>query len=208
MITIAHPFPRIRTWTRHLWYRTSAGTRDEVIYEAGVPSGREGHLPLYSHEKEKYSASSSSENEKAKMGADVEVALVDQAENDEGLTGASRTINTDDPFPIDPHSPVEERQFTLRAVLVGCALGAIIAASNVYLGLKTSFTFGAGLFGSIFGFAILKPLSTSAPGAPSYLGGGYFGPKENNVAQAPPARSDCFSLLAFPWRTNSVFSTR
>ncbi|KAF8432214.1 OPT oligopeptide transporter protein-domain-containing protein [Boletus edulis BED1] len=126
------------------------------------------------------------------MGADVEVALVDQAENDEGLTGASRTINTDDPFPIDPHSPVEERQFTLRAVLVGCALGAVIAASNVYLGLKTGFTFGAGLFGSIFGFAILKPLSTSAP---SYLGGGYFGPKENNVAQAAASAAGSLGLL-------------
>ncbi|KAF8125488.1 hypothetical protein EV363DRAFT_1532454 [Boletus edulis] len=84
-------------------------------------------------------------------------------------------------IPFDSHSPVEERQFTLRAVLVGCALGAIIA-------VKTGFTFGAGLFGSIFGFAILKPLSTSAP---SYLGGGYFGPKENNVAQA----ADSLGLL-------------
>ncbi|KAG6375317.1 OPT oligopeptide transporter protein-domain-containing protein [Boletus reticuloceps] len=137
---------------------------DEVIYEAGLPSGREGHLPLHSHDKEEYSASSLSENEKAKMGADVEILI----------------------------RPWRRGQFTLRAVLVGCALGAIIAASNVYLGLKTGFTFGAGLFGSIFGFAILKPLSTSAP---SYLGGGYFGPKENNVAQAAASAAGSLGLL-------------
>lgn len=47
---------------------------------------------------------------------------------------------------------------------------------SVYLGLKTGWTFGASLFGSIFGYAILKPLSKALP---TYLGGGYFGPKEN-----------------------------
>ncbi|KAG5461314.1 MAG: OPT oligopeptide transporter protein-domain-containing protein [Olpidium bornovanus] len=60
-------------------------------------------------------------------------------------------------------------QFTLRAVLTGAALGTVIGASNMYLGFKTGFSFGAQLFGSILGFAILKPLS-SVSGAP-------FGPK-------------------------------
>ncbi|KAH0839377.1 OPT oligopeptide transporter protein-domain-containing protein [Lanmaoa asiatica] len=167
---------------------------DEVIYEASLPNERQGHLPsLDRKDKDKYSATESSENEKEKMSADVEVASVEQAE-DEGdeSTSTSRTINTDDPFPIDPHSPVEERQFTLRAVLVGCGLGAVIAASNVYLGLKTGWTFGASLFGSIFGFAILKPLSTSVP---TYLGGGYFGPKENNVVQAAASAAGSLGLL-------------
>jgi hypothetical protein len=41
---------------------------------------------------------------------------------------------------------------------------------------KTGWTFGASLFGSIFGYAILKPLSKSLP---RRLGGGYFGLKEN-----------------------------
>ncbi|KAG6373945.1 OPT oligopeptide transporter protein-domain-containing protein [Boletus reticuloceps] len=56
----------------------------------------------------------------------------------------------------------------------------------------SSFTFGAGLFGSIFGFAILKPLSTSTP---SYLSGGYFGPKENNVARAAASAASSLGLL-------------
>lgn len=75
------------------------------------------------------------------------------------------------PFPPMKGQPDEDRQFTFRAVIVGTLLGAVVSASNIYLGLKTSWTFGASLFGSILGFAILKPMST-------YVGGGYFGPKE------------------------------
>lgn len=58
---------------------------------------------------------------------------------------------------------------------------SFIAASNTYLGLKVGFTFGAGIFGAIFSFAIIRPLSTRLPEA---LGGGYFGPKENVTAQS------------------------
>ncbi|KIJ08156.1 hypothetical protein PAXINDRAFT_164509 [Paxillus involutus ATCC 200175] len=136
--------------------------------------------------KEKY-FSSSSENEKT--GVDVDIASIEQQDDNIPI---SRTINTDDPFPIDPDAPVEERQFTLRAVIVGCGLGAVIAASNVYLGLKTGRTFGASLFGSIFGFAILKPLSTAAP---QYFGGGYFGLKENNVVQVAASAAGSLGLL-------------
>ncbi|KAG2143911.1 OPT oligopeptide transporter protein-domain-containing protein [Suillus cothurnatus] len=103
-----------------------------------------------------------------------------------------QSMNTDDPFPVDPNSPVEDQQLTVRAVLVGCILGAIIAASNIYLGLKTGWTFGASLFGSIIGFAILKPLSRSAP---TFLGGGYFGPKENNVCQSAATSAGSLGLL-------------
>ena len=51
----------------------------------------------------------------------------------------------------------------------------------MYLGLKTGWTFGASMFGSIFGFAILKPLSKALP---ERFGGGYFGPKENVCCQS------------------------
>ncbi|KAI8580872.1 hypothetical protein K450DRAFT_234984 [Umbelopsis ramanniana AG] len=76
---------------------------------------------------------------------------------------------------------VEEYQFTWRASIVGSLLGCVIAASNTYLGLKIGWTFGASLFGAIFSFAILKPLSRTLP--PKW-GGGYFGPKENCSAQS------------------------
>ncbi|KAI0739263.1 OPT oligopeptide transporter [Daedaleopsis nitida] len=92
---------------------------------------------------------------------------------------------------MDPDAP-EEQQFTFRAVFVGCALGAVISASNVYLGLKTGWTFGASLFGSIFGFAILKPLSRALP---ERLGGGYFGPKENVCCQSAATAAGSLGLL-------------
>lgn len=78
------------------------------------------------------------------------------------------------PFPPLKGVPDEEQQLSIRALVIGILLGAVVSASNIYLGLKTGWTFGASLFGGILGFAILKPLSRIAP---RYLGGGYFGPK-------------------------------
>lgn len=78
------------------------------------------------------------------------------------------------PFPPLKGIPDEDQQISIRALVIGVCLGAIVSASNIYLGLKTGWTFGASLFGGILGFAILKPLSRVAP---RYLGGGYFGPK-------------------------------
>ncbi|KAI9277824.1 OPT oligopeptide transporter protein-domain-containing protein [Sporodiniella umbellata] len=76
---------------------------------------------------------------------------------------------------------VEEHQFTWRATIVGSLLGCLVAASNTYLGLKIGWTFGASLFGAIFSFAIIKPISKALP--PKW-GGGHFGPKENCTAQS------------------------
>jgi hypothetical protein len=42
-----------------------------------------------------------------------------------------------DPFPIDPSIPEENNALTVRAIIVGCVLGAVVGASNIYLGLKT-----------------------------------------------------------------------
>lgn len=78
------------------------------------------------------------------------------------------------PFPPLKGIPEDEQQLSIRALVIGVCLGAIVSASNIYLGLKTGWTFGASLFGGILGFAILKPLSRVAP---KFLGGGYFGPK-------------------------------
>ncbi|PFH49590.1 hypothetical protein AMATHDRAFT_76138 [Amanita thiersii Skay4041] len=86
------------------------------------------------------------------------------------------------PFPVLPGEIEETHQLTIRALLVGCGLGAVVGASNIYLGLKTGFTFGPQLFGAIFGFAILKPLSKLLPESgliSRVFGGAYFGPKEN-----------------------------
>ena len=44
-----------------------------------------------------------------------------------------------DPLPEDPDAPFESvrDQITFRAIFVGCAIGAVVQASNLYLGLKT-----------------------------------------------------------------------
>ncbi|TFK48797.1 OPT oligopeptide transporter [Heliocybe sulcata] len=102
------------------------------------------------------------------------------------------TFGVEDPFPEDPNAEPELQQFTFRAVFVGSILGGVIAASNVYLGLKTGWTFGAGLFGSIFGFAIIKPLSKILP---ERLGGGYFGPKENVCVMSTATAAGSLGLL-------------
>ncbi|KAI9095811.1 OPT oligopeptide transporter protein-domain-containing protein [Phlyctochytrium arcticum] len=98
-------------------------------------------------------------------------------------------VDSEDPYashppdtPLSGHGGgVEEQAFTFRAVFVGTLLGAIIGASNMYLGLTVGWTFGASLFGSIVGFAILKPFSKAV--SPKW-GGGYFGPKENCTVQS------------------------
>ncbi|KAI1143707.1 oligopeptide transporter [Hypoxylon sp. FL0543] len=76
---------------------------------------------------------------------------------------------------IDEHDPL-----TVRAVLVGIILGSLVNASNLYLGLKTGFTFSASMFGAIFGYGIIKIFSkTNLP-----IIGGSFGPQENSIIQA------------------------
>ncbi|KAI1804307.1 oligopeptide transporter [Daldinia bambusicola] len=76
---------------------------------------------------------------------------------------------------VDEHDPL-----TLRAIIIGIVLGSLVNASNLYLGLKTGFTFAASMFGAIFGYGIIKLLSrTTLP-----IIGGSFGPQENSIVQA------------------------
>ncbi|RUO96328.1 OPT oligopeptide transporter protein-domain-containing protein [Jimgerdemannia flammicorona] len=75
---------------------------------------------------------------------------------------------------------IAEFQFTWRASVTGSLLGCFVSASNMYLGLKIGWSFESSLFGAIFSFALIKPMSCSLP---PWLGGGYFGPKENCSAQ-------------------------
>ena len=65
-----------------------------------------------------------------------------------------------DPFkPFDDLPPERHWIVTIRAMLVGCICGALVNSSNLYLGLKTGWTFGASLFGSIVGFSVLVSCS-------------------------------------------------
>lgn len=58
-----------------------------------------------------------------------------------------------DDFTVDPFKPFDDLPeenkniLTVRALFVGLCCGALVNASNVYLGLKTGWTFTANLFG-------------------------------------------------------------
>ncbi|KAH0412037.1 oligopeptide transporter, partial [Aureobasidium melanogenum] len=109
-------------------------------------------------------------------------------EKDPNLVKAEEDTDYDEGTIADPFEPYndlpEERHWvvTFRAMLVGCICGALVNASNIYLGLKTGWTFGASLFGAIIGFAVLKPLAKALPESFPILGGS-FGPRENNIVQ-------------------------
>lgn len=75
----------------------------------------------------------------------------------------SETTEGDEPitdlfanFPPLKGVPEEPNPLTVRAVIVGILLGSLVNASNVYLGLKTGFTFPATMFGAIFGFGVVS----------------------------------------------------
>ncbi|KAK5654014.1 hypothetical protein OQA88_7691 [Cercophora sp. LCS_1] len=86
------------------------------------------------------------------------------------------------PLLMDKEIVHEPNPLTVRAVVVGCILGGLVNASNLYLGLKTGFTFSANMFGAIFGYGILKFMSR-VPGHIPIIGGA-FGPQENSIIQA------------------------
>ncbi|KAB2580544.1 putative oligopeptide transporter [Lasiodiplodia theobromae] len=106
-----------------------------------------------------------------------------------------------DPFvPFDNLPEERDRVLTIRAVIMGCICGALVNASNIYLGLKTGWTFTANLFGAILGFAVIKFFSVTFAENFPILGGG-FGPKENNIIQTAATASGGLSnvfVSAYP----------
>ncbi|RYP51802.1 hypothetical protein DL768_002949 [Monosporascus sp. mg162] len=97
------------------------------------------------------------------------------------------------PLPPLPGVPAESKPLTFRAVITGIVLGSLVNAANVYLGLKTGFTFGASMFGAIFGYGFVKLLSTTFAGMP--ILGMPFGPQENSIIQAAAAGAGGLSGL-------------
>lgn len=70
-----------------------------------------------------------------------------------------------------------ERQLTVRAVLMGMALGGVMSVSNLYVGLKVGWSFGVTITAGILAFAIFKALERILPG-------GHFTDLENNAMQS------------------------
>jgi len=101
-----------------------------------------------------------------------------------------------DPIPAEPDYVEEDYQMTVRSVFVGCCIGAVVQASNLYLGLKTGFTFGPQLLGAIGGYLVLKPLARITGDAlPGWIGGKRFGPKENVTCQTAATATGGLGIL-------------
>ena len=57
------------------------------------------------------------------------------------------------------HYRGDMRQLTLRAVIMGSILGAVMSLSNLYIGLKTGWGFGVAITACVLSFAIWKSLT-------------------------------------------------
>lgn len=51
-----------------------------------------------------------------------------------------------------------EVQLSVRAVLVGCLIGSVVSCTNIYIGLKIGWTFGASIVSAVLGFAVFSIL--------------------------------------------------
>jgi len=101
-----------------------------------------------------------------------------------------------DPIPAEPDYVEEDHQMTVRSLFVGCCIGTVVQASNIYLGLKTGFTFGPQLLGGIGGFLVLKPLARATGSfLPGWVGGTRFGPKENVTCQTAATATGGLGIL-------------
>ena len=67
-------------------------------------------------------------------------------------------------------------QLTVRAVLMGAIVGGVMSVANLYVGLKTGFSFGATFTAGIVAFAFFKVLEAVLPG-------GEYSDLENNATQ-------------------------
>jgi uncharacterized oligopeptide transporter (OPT) family protein len=78
------------------------------------------------------------------------------------------------------------RQLTVRALAIGCAIGAALAAGNTYTGLKSGFIDGGALTAALLSFTFFATFKrlVRVP----------FGPLENNVAQTAASSA---AIMAF-----------
>ena len=133
----------------------------------GVPPMTEKENVFVHATSEDHSGSPSMDRDHDAKGASAYVGESSDLDDDSAMVQA-------DPFePFDDLPDERKRIITIRAVLLGCICGALVGSSNIYLGLKTGWTFGASLFGAIVGFAVIKPLSKALPEAFPIFGGSF-----------------------------------
>jgi putative OPT family oligopeptide transporter len=90
--------------------------------------------------------------------------------------------NTSDTPAVDPteqlYVPVEgELQLTVRAVAIGCLLGGVVCAMNIYFGLRTGWSIGGSLIAAILSFSLFRSLQAAMPNMRPFTA------LETNIAQ-------------------------
>jgi putative OPT family oligopeptide transporter len=80
----------------------------------------------------------------------------------------------------------DERQLTIRAVGIGCLLGAVIATINIYFGLKTGWNIGGAILSAILAYATFAMLKPREP----------FTVLETNIAQTAASGAGTMVMAA------------
>ena len=105
--------------------------------------------------------------------------------DDQILTGVGEAIDNPGDGPI--YKPAEgELQLTVRAVVIGCFMGVLIAAMNIYLGLKTGWGIGGSIIAAILAYAVFSMLRPKRP----------FTPLETNIAQTAGSAAGSMTMAA------------
>lgn len=84
------------------------------------------------------------------------------------------------------YTPQEgEKQFTFCAIFVGCVIGGVVSAMNIYFGLRTGWGFGCSIIAAILSYSIFQVLKTKTP----------FGVLETNIAQTAGSAAGLVSAI-------------
>jgi uncharacterized oligopeptide transporter (OPT) family protein len=89
------------------------------------------------------------------------------------------------------------RELTLRAVLVGCGIGVVLAAGNVYTALKTGFIDGGSISAAILGFTFFAIFRSRRGACRPYSA------LENNITQTTAASA---AIMGFVLGVGGPFS--
>src|SRR5688572_8646444 len=88
---------------------------------------------------------------------------------------SGRAPETPDFKPFVPPE-ASQRELTVRAVVIGCVLGIVFAASSVYLGLKVGLTVSASIPVAVLSITLFRWLAKGTGAKPATI-------LENNIVQ-------------------------
>src|SRR5262245_9226421 len=89
--------------------------------------------------------------------------------------------------PASPPAAPDRREATVRALVVGGAIGLLLAAGNVYTALKTGFVEGGGITAALLGFMVFTSVKSLARRR--------YGTLENNITQTTAASAAIMVLV-------------